>query len=105
MDAGRLNEVITIQRSVVLQNQYGANQTTWKDSIITRADVQFTDGSRLNENGDIFFRYTKIFTIRYYHQIQETDRIKWNNQYWRILSIEPDKGKQYKKIITELIND
>ena len=63
MDAGRLNEVITIQKSVVLQNQYGANQTTWKDSITTRADVQFTDGSRLNENGDIFFRYTKIFTI------------------------------------------
>ncbi|MDV3120789.1 phage head closure protein [Segatella copri] len=51
------------------------------------------------------FNYTKIFTIRYYHNIDEKDRILWKGKLYRILSVEPDRDKQSIIIRTELIND
>lgn len=71
MNAGRLKEVITIQKPTISQNEYGANGTQWTDYITTRSDVQFESGNRDTENGEIVFNYTKIFTIRYYHNIDE----------------------------------
>ena len=40
MNAGRLKEVITIQKPTISQNEYGANGTQWTDYITTRSDVQ-----------------------------------------------------------------
>ena len=99
MNAGRLKEVITIQKPTISQNEYGANGTQWTDYITTRSDVQFESGNRDTEN------YTKIFTIRYYHNIDEKDRILWKGKLYRILSVEPDRDKQSIIIRTELIND
>ena len=76
MNAGRLKEVITIQKPTISQNEYGANGTQWTDYITTRSDVQFESGNRDTENGEIVFNYTKIFTIRYYHNIDEKDRTR-----------------------------
>lgn len=105
MDSGRLNEVIVIKRPIIEKDEYGANTVIWKDIINTRADVQFDNGSRDTENGEIVFNYTKVFTIRIYHKVDEKDRIVWNNKQWRILSIEPNKQHQKITIRTELINE
>ena len=105
MNAGRLKEVITIQKPTISQNEYGANGTQWTDYITTRSDVQFESGNRHTENGDIVFNYTKIVTIKYDHNIDEKDRILWKGKLYRILSVEPDRDKQSIIIRTELIND
>ena len=39
MNSGRLKEIITIQRSSITVDEYGANQLEWKDYITTRAAV------------------------------------------------------------------
>ena len=105
MNGGRLTEVITIERPSIAQNDFGANNLQWQKHIQTRADVQYESGTRATENDEVIFSYNKIFTIRYYHDIDEQDRIIWNNKKWRILSIEPDKAKQLITIRTELINE
>ena len=105
MNAGRLTEVISIERPFVEQNEYGANGIQWRAHITTRADVQFETGTRATENNEVIFSYNKVFTIRYYHDIDEKDRIIWNGKKWRILSLEPDKAKQLITIRTELINE
>lgn len=105
MNAGRLTEVITIVRPKTMVNDYGANKTEYAPYIQTRADVSYESGTRAIENNEVIFSYNKIFTIRYYHNIDENDRIIWNKKKWRILSIEPDKSKQLITIRTELINE
>lgn len=105
MNGGRLTKLITIERPSIEQNDFGANGIQWNQHIQTRADVTFESGTRATENNEVIFSYNKIFTIRYYHNIDEKDRIIWNNKKWRILSIEPDKSKQLITIRTELINE
>lgn len=105
MNAGRLTEVISIERPSIAQNDFGANSIQWQKHIQTRADVTFESGTRVTENNEVIFSYNKVFTIRYYHDIDEKDRIIWNGKKWRILSLEPDKAKQLITIKTELINE
>lgn len=66
MNAGRLKEVITIQKPTISQNEYGANGTQWTDYITTRSDVQFESGNRDTENSEIvltILRYSLLGII------------------------------------------
>lgn len=105
MNAGRLNQIITVERPTIIKDDYGANSIHWNNIITTRADVQFDGGNRITENNEIIHSYTKTFTIRYYHKVDEKDRILWQGKHYRILSIERDKDKQNLTIRTELINE
>lgn len=105
MQAGILTEKISIEQPTIQQNGFGANNIKWTEFVTTRAGVTFSNGNRANENNEIVFTYNVIFKIRYYHNVTEFMRIIWNGQKYRILSIQPDKHKQFKVINTELIND
>lgn len=105
MQAGLLKEVVTIQKPVVNQDGFGANDVNWSDLITTRASVGYNTGNRVNDNNEITFAYQVTFTVRVYHQINERMRIIWQGKKHRILSIELDKQKQRQTIRTELINE
>lgn len=106
MIAGRLSEKIDIQKLKIIKNDFGEVEAEeWIPVVSTRADVSYKSGGRVDENNELFFGYSVSFGIRYYHKIDEMDRIKWNDKYYRILSIEPDKKLQRKLIHCELIND
>lgn len=105
MQAGLLKEVVTIQKPVVNQDGFGANDVNWSDLITTRASVGYNTGNRVNDNNEITFAYQVTFTVRVYHQINERMRIIWQGKKYRILSIELDKQKQRQTIRTELINE
>lgn len=105
MESGRLNEIITVERPIIDQDGYGGNDVVWNEVIKTRADVQFSSGNRATENNEIVFNYNKIFTVRYYHKIDEKDRVIWNGKKYRILNLNYDRDKQYLQITTELINE
>lgn len=105
MIAGRLNNIIVVQKPTIVQNEFGANSIVWNNYLTTRAQVTYNNGNRVNENDEIVFAYEIIFTVRIYHQIDEQMQIIWNNKKYRILSIEPDKDKQKQIIRTALIND
>lgn len=105
MQAGLLTERIIIEKPITQQNGFGANAIKWTEFVTTRAGVTYSNGNRANENNEIVYIYTVVFKIRYYHKVTEFMRITWNDQKYRILSIQADKHKLYKLINAELIND
>lgn len=106
MRAGTLQEVIEIYRSTITKNQYGEEVTEWNLIKTTRAKLDHTSqNTRGLTNDEVTYIYTKTLTVRFYIDIQEFDRIKWNNQYYRILDITPNKKLQQKEIKIELINE
>lgn len=106
MRAGRLTEVISVEKPVQRQNEYGATALEWESFISkTKAEVTYSNGNRRNENNEIIFAYEVIFTVRIYHQINERMRIIWKNKKYRILSIQENKELQSLTIKTELINE
>lgn len=105
MKSGLLNEIITIQRPVTVKNKVGEVEQTFKDLKNTRSEVQWNTGKRSVTNDEIVFDWTKTFNVRRYVDIQETDRIKWKDHLYRILSIEDNRQWNQKTIFTELINE
>lgn len=105
MQAGILNNIITVQRPTIINDEYGANVIKYNNIITTRAFIKNNSGNRANENGEIVYNYIKSFTVRYYNDIRENDIIIWNNKKYRITDIDEYRDKQYKVINTELIND
>lgn len=105
MKAGLLKERITVLESKNNTSEFGESKTSWFSKYSTRAFVKTTSQDRSTENNEIFFSTTVEFKIRFYHEINEWNRIQWNGKQYRILSIMPNKDAQEINIITELINE
>lgn len=106
MLAGRLNEIITVEELKVIKNEYGEEQTTnYIKKFSTRAEVKYNSGQRITDNNELFFAYDLTFTIRYYHDIAELDRVIWRGDKYRILSVERNRQWQMINLKCELINE
>lgn len=105
MRAGLLNETISIYRQMESQSDFGDISTSYQKVGTTRAKVEHKLGNRTLQNNEIFYDYSKTFFVRYYVDVVDTDRIKYGNKFYRVISIEPDKQKQQRTILTELVNE
>lgn len=105
MRAGLLTEPIKILQSVLTINDFGEQTETWELKSETRARLVNDGGDRTIINGEIFYSNIKTFQVRLYVDIDDFDRIEWNGRQYRVLNIQPDKGKQNKTIRTEVVND
>ena len=92
--AGLLNEVIEVWREVKTKNEYGANKIEYQKAYSTRAKVEHSSGVKeINEH--------ELLT---HYDIRDTDRIKWYDTFYQVLSVEPDRDKQHKVIEAEKVN-
>lgn len=105
MIAGILRERITIKKPVEVKNGYGGTDTTYEDVTTTRSAVKFNNGNRVDQNNEIVTTTNVTFTIRLYHSITNDMIVIWNNQKYRILSVNVEKEKQRINIIGDLINE
>ncbi len=105
MRAGLLTEIIEIYSPSITSDEYGTQDTQYIIKQKTRARLTHNSGERKNENHEIVFNSNKTFELRKYIIIDELDRIKWNDKYFRILDIEPNRQNQEIKINCEIIND
>lgn len=106
MVAGILNEIIEVYEPNVVINDYGEQTTVDVLKYRTRARVQHNNGNRTLENGsEIVYPYNKTFEVRIYLDIKDFDKIKWNDKYYKILDITPNRHFQNLVISTELINE
>lgn len=103
--AGILQEVVDIYKAKTIISDYNAQETDYVKSYTTRANVRYDRGNRTNENGEVFYEYDKTFIVRYYVPITEFDYIKWNDKFYRVLSIDKDRLMQQQTIRAELVND
>ena len=72
---------------------------------ITRARVIHNNGNRPLQNSEVFYSYNKTFQVRIYVNVDEFDLIKYDNKFYRILSLDKNKEEQLITINTELVND
>lgn len=105
MKASDLEYRIEIYRQVVARSASGAANISYEYRCSTRAHIRYASGSRTVENNEIFYDVDRQFVVRHYVPVEETDIIHWNNQRWRILSI--DRNREWNDIIiqTTLINE
>lgn len=100
-----MRDTITIQKLTNTKDSFGANTTLWVNKFTTRTQVTTNSGNRLNQNNEIIHTYNVTFTIRLYHDVEESDRILYNGKKYRIISINKDLYKQSISIIGEIINE
>ena len=108
MRSGRLNNFIVIEELKTFKNEFGEEEKNiYGEKIRTRCDVVNENGNRVNENGELFYSYTKTFILWDYFDelISEFDRINYKNNQYRILSKDLDKEKKILYVRTELINE
>lgn len=105
ISSGRLSEVIEIWIQDIYTSEYGDTDIRYKFAANARAMVEHTAGSLNIENFEIFNAYNKSFTVRIHTNVHDTDRIKYNGKFYRIITIDIDRPKQTKTIVTELIKE
>lgn len=88
MIAGRLNEIVKIYDPVTTINKFGERETEYQQTYETRARVENTSGSRGEENNEIVFSYSYSFTLRSYVPVHETSQIEWQDNKYRILTLQ-----------------
>lgn len=105
MQAGLLNKIIEVYQPVTTINEVGSSTITWECIITTRANVRNVGMNRGQQINEIFYPTTKEFTIRSYHSIDEFYRIKYDNKFYKIISV--DNRREYNDIVilADLINE
>lgn len=99
MQSNLLREQIEIYEIPVIPTPYGTNEDG--EPVLkytTRAYVQFDSEARVVSEGEIFYDTSRTMIVRHYVPVNERDRIKWDNKWWRIISINPNKYYNDKEI-------
>lgn len=105
MQAGLLNRQIEVYKPMNLTNSVGASTTQWNRIYTTRANVRQIGMNRGQQVNEIFYPNTKEFIIRSYHHLDEFYRIKYQNNFYRIVSIDRRREMNDIVIIAELVNE
>lgn len=105
MITGSLTEIITIQRPVVKETAYSADETEYEDYLTTRAAVTHLAGRRGMVANEITNTYSVRFVIRYYHKIEYGMIIRHKGVRYSIQDINPERNKQSITITAEVINE
>lgn len=108
MRSGRLNNFIVIEEKKTITNEYGEEeQIIYSEKIRTRCDVLNDSGNRENENGEIFYSYTKTFIFWDYFDkvIDEFDRLVYKGKPYRIITKDLVKDDKLLYVRTELMNE
>ena len=106
MQAGRLQQIITLWEPKTTRTASGAESTVYTLCYECRAAVAYQSMDRVNDNGDIFYSRGFKFEIRTpFFVIDERCQIHWYGKKYRIISVEPRPDNQSVVIYTELINE
>lgn len=103
--AGLFNEKIEIWKFIKEQNDYGEQVTKSEKVRDSRAKVQHLSGSRTLKNNEIQYPYNKSFVLRIHEPIDENMWIRWEGNFYRVLSIDKDRQMQQQTIICEIVNE
>lgn len=103
--AGLLNRQIEVYKPITLTNAVGATSTNWTKVFETRANVRNVGMNRGQQINEIFYPTTKEFIIRSYHHLDEFHRIKYQNNMYRIISIDRRREMNDIVIVADLLNE
>lgn len=104
MQAGNLNEVVTIVEPNEVQNEFGELVESDKVVCTTRANKRYFQGYRSTENEELVNNYQITFTVRSYHHLNEKMFVIHKQNRYRIVSID-DTNKDKTILNCELVNE
>ena len=105
MDAGALDNTITILHLVQTRNEFNEQVDKYQPVCNTRASIIDNSGGKRDENNETFYVYTKQFYVRRYVPVDEFDRVMWRDKMWNILSITDDRILNQKILTCERVNE
>ena len=106
MDSAQLRMAkIELYRLKEGDSDYGMYKNDLELYYTTRASVSNDSQNRELDNGEIFYSTQVTFYVRHYVPVENETFIKWNNQYWRVISCLPDVYYNNKVITAELVNE
>lgn len=86
MRAGNLKTKVRFIPKVITRDSYGASQNSWPEEgegvnvITTRGEVKFTGGNKELSGEERFYSKVRELTIRYRPDINETMRIRLDDE-------------------------
>lgn len=105
MDSGILNQKIEFYRLVLGKDEYNHETYDYEFAFDTRANVIFNNGNRVIESEEIFYDNSISFKVRFYIPVLDTDRIKYRDKWYRIITVNDIPNIRNQKVITcELVN-
>lgn len=108
MRTGKLNDFIIIEGLKTITNEYGEEENTiYTEKLRARCDVVNDSGNRELNNGEVFYSYNKTFILWDYmdKHIDEYDRIKYKDKYFRIITKDVVKETKTLYVKTEMVNE
>ena len=104
MNSAYLKHPIEIYELVTTKTEYGTIKTSYVKKYDTKAMVKFDSESQVVSEGEIFYPINRTFIVRAYVPVVESDRIRFDNKDWRILSINRNIYYNDIEIQTTLVN-
>lgn len=94
MQAGLMNEVISVDKATRTQDNYGAWLTTWETVVAkAHAKVTYGQGRTTTSDGDTAAAGSVTFQMRYTDKVEHGMRIGWRGRHYRI-SADPMRYPQ-----------
>lgn len=101
--AGDLRYPITITQQTSTKNEYGEMVQSYSAVTSCRAGVKYQSGQKILDNKEIFSTQFLIFSM-YYRDVDETMRINFDGQTYKITFLEKNKPGNELRIFAEKIN-
>lgn len=103
MQAGKLDQRITIQRKTTTFNTYNEPIEAWADLFTTWAEAITGGGGEFNATQKQYSDASSVFKVRYdglSSTITELDRITWGGLTYHVLNVDPVNGLRKELLIT-----
>lgn len=103
MEAGKLNQRITIQSQTITQSDSGEPIETYSDFTTIWAQVRTVQGQEKFVDASKRAFRTNQFIIRWIDGLLPNMRISWQNVYWRIVYIDGIDRRGFITLTAEAI--
>lgn len=105
MQSHLLRDPIDIYQLETIKTEYGTIKSDYVLKYHTRSYVKFNSENQVVSEGEIFYPINRTFIVRSYVPVVESDRIFWQDKWWKILSINQNKYYNDIEIICTLVNE
>jgi len=105
LQIGKLDRRITIQELIITADEYNQSVPTWSTLATVWASVEDKTGSESFRADQLTAYRNTVFTIRYISGIDETMRVKYNDQYFNIRMVKSPDRLRTLELTGELMDD
>lgn len=104
MNSALLKHPIEILGLLTVTTEYGNNKSSYVYKYNTKSHILFNSETMTTSEGEVLYPTTRTFIVRGHVPVVETDRIRWDNKDWAILSINKNQYYNNIEIATKLVN-